>query len=249
MDKNEEVDYMKTIEKLNIITAEYGFLRQSLLSFFQIQITILTIGVGLVSGLIIYGLVELPKLKVPCYPQISTALFCAIIPGAYAFLSVIWFDFTHRQVETGAYLSILEQKMGIIARNEDCFTIKNPSYTFMWEHWNKVQFKSKFLLKQSNQIYYYVCFGLFLALPVAAVLLWLFCTNPSHGVITAIGFLLFLIIYILMIVLACIYISAIQSFKKKIISCDLDLYEVSIHNLSIHSKTKEKIRAKGRTSS
>ena len=76
---------MKTIEKLNIITAEYGFLRQSLLSFFQIQITILTIGVGLVSGLIIYGLVELPKLNVPCYPQISTALFCAIIPGAYAF--------------------------------------------------------------------------------------------------------------------------------------------------------------------
>lgn len=226
---NDFQDYTTaTKDKLNFIALEYSHLRQSLLSFFQTQITVLTIGIGLVSGLIVYGIIELPDMDSELIPQISTALFCAIIPGAYAFLSVIWFDFTHRQVETGAYLSVLEVKMKIITKCDEPYSYENPSFTFMWEHWNKAQFSSKKrnLLKQSNQIFYYVCIGLFGSLPLASLILWILFFRLDMAT-TIIGIGVFAIIYGIMVFFAYLYIKAILNFKKKITStalCPIDIH-------------------------
>ena len=118
---------------VNCILAEYQEMRSELRSYFQIQMTTITIGASLLGLLLTYGIGLFSGGEAsPLRPMIAVFLFPIFIPAATCFLGIVWLDHTYRQVKVGAYISTLEDKLSALMSEQEF------KYSLIgWEHWNK----------------------------------------------------------------------------------------------------------------
>ena len=206
-------------DKLQVILFEYEQHRQALIHYFQTQMTALTIGGAFLGGLLTYGAsIVSSSDKTAENPLLSMVLFCILIPVATAFVSIIWFDQTYRQVETGAYLALLENKINafFITETKGKTPLSEFDYAIHWEHWNKRQFKNRGFFEKTNQFYYYICYGLYLGIPIASLLSWFLFAKPNSSAIIFSGLFIYFIICFVIVFFSYKYAKAILYYNTEI---------------------------------
>jgi hypothetical protein len=144
---------------------------------------------------------------------------CLIIPGIYAFFGTLWLDQVYRQRRLAAYIYEIETMIEF-PRGQSEHIGKG------WEHFVQVKKQQDELntpkgkrpkdkLNTPSRYYYYICLGLFFAVPVAVYILA--CTYSKIGNVLSPTHELFLpacigiVLYVLFIIFSFLYIRSIKA--------------------------------------
>ena len=155
---------------------EYSELRKELGSHLQMQNTV----IGLIATTIgVLVTIALNMHSKPIGERPSEAvfiIFCTIIPGIVAFLSMLWLWQVHRSKKMGVYLSLLEKKINTAVGAEN--SMKGSA--LYWENWSRQQASNKDFFARISSYQYYMCMGMFLVVPIISFLVGLLLaeTNP-----------------------------------------------------------------------
>ncbi len=138
-----------------------------------------------------------------------------IMPGIYAFFGTLWLDQVYRQRRLAAYIYEIETMIAFPHG-------RNGLAEEGWEHFVQGK-RQKDRLNRPSRYYYYICLGLFFAVPVAVFVLA--CVYSKSGNVLAprhelfIPALIGIILYVLFIIFSALYIRSIKalvsSFSQK----------------------------------
>ena len=188
--------------ELSYCLEDYKAAKTELLTTIDMQFKILSILVTATAAVFVY------LFKKELHQIVFSA--CLIMPGIYAFFGTLWLDQVYRQRRLAAYIFEIETIDGFPQSRSQ--TISNG-----WEHYVHGN-REKNKLNKPSRYYYYICLGLFYAVPVAVFVCT--CIYSKGGNVLDSAHELFvpaiigILLYFLFIVFSWLYIRSIRALAN-----------------------------------